>query len=125
MDSNSHIIDRLVIIDPELSENEAFMLQLQVIYNFTVITTWCNPFVVVQQNFNVTIQTQFNLESIDEPSGDALYISGSFEGPVFDHLLSKKKPIISDIIVQHCIENRIVILQFDWVLMHQNSLFFA
>ncbi|KAH9405647.1 Protein T2, partial [Tyrophagus putrescentiae] len=35
-----------------------------------------------------------------------LYISGHFEGPLFERLLAQKKPIISDLIIQSCIEEK-------------------
>ncbi|XP_017461959.1 PREDICTED: probable serine/threonine-protein kinase DDB_G0280133, partial [Rhagoletis zephyria] len=109
-------IDRLVVIDPDLAANEAFMLSLK--------------------NFNVPVQTQFDevgnveeLRELDEkihddppstassstsstatttPTSDdgVLYISGHFEGPLFERLLAQKKPIISDLIIQSCIEEK-------------------
>lgn len=50
-----------------------------------------------------------NLDCLDEKIGqNVLYISSSFEGALFNRLKSLHLPIISDIIVEYCIQNRIV-----------------
>ncbi|KAI7692918.1 hypothetical protein SSS_05543 [Sarcoptes scabiei] len=91
--SSSIEIDRLIIIDQDLCENKQFIDALQ-------------------SNFNIKIETicdLYNSNGFDEHAENILYISSSFEGPLFEKLLSKQKPVISHLIVEDCIRNRITL----------------
>lgn len=66
--------------------------------------------IIIEDNVNNnTTESSLSSSSSSLNNGkNILYISNSFEGPLFQHLISQRKPIISDIVVKYCIENRMV-----------------
>lgn len=108
----THRIDRIILIEQELYDNQTFISTLKEVMITLLQPQYIhhNSTFVFQQNFTVPIELQLKLESSDANAQNVIYISSRFEGTLFEQLSANKKPIISDIIVYQCIANRNVII---------------
>ncbi|KAJ6222116.1 hypothetical protein RDWZM_000661 [Blomia tropicalis] len=104
----THRIDRIILIEQELYDNQTFISTLKEVMITLLQPQYIhhNSTFVFQQNFTVPIELQLKLESSDANAQNVIYISSRFEGTLFEQLSANKKPIISDIIVYQCIANR-------------------
>lgn len=122
-------VHHLVIIDKDLYENGHFIQSIKKNFDFNIelqtdiISSSSSTdlidnnndtkndnqhdVIIIEDNVNNnTTESSLSSSSSLNNGKNILYISNSFEGPLFQHLISQRKPIISDIVVEYCIENR-------------------